>query len=436
MARFITPPALPEDEQCRGLVMPSSKEWLAIFSQALLETTYAYHYEQLNAADLTPEETAAVAWGVYEAWLEAECSAGGCTQPGGARVYRTSPTTGRFEYLEDEAWVEDTAIPPTAPSTELEAYYARCKAASNAADAMHDIWAAAIEISDAGTNATDALLDYAAAMVAIAGSYFAPPIIAIMSLLQAAWEIIYYTYQLVTYELWDEHFTEVLTCLLMEHASWDDVTGVVTFDNGAFRVALTTAGFTGQAYLLQVAQTQFMLDVIGPQGLDALGALDRVEGDCGDCGEWCREWLTGYLDDLFTLVEGAIDGNGDAAWAYLSPPFDGAYRRVYFRLNDLDTTDCEITSVQVRVWAPAGGVDYYTYLSALPGFGSDSSVNNYFNYSANAWHRTPDLEINKTTSNLTDIGVRVTSNNGSAWRVTGIRLTGRGRDPFTSGSVC
>jgi len=70
---FLTPPTLPEVEECRQLKIPSDKLWLGIFNAALLSTTYAYNYEQVHETDLTPEECAAYC---YEKLLEYFDSAG------------------------------------------------------------------------------------------------------------------------------------------------------------------------------------------------------------------------------------------------------------------------------------------------------------------------------------------------------------------------
>jgi len=49
--------------------MPASQAWIAIYSRALLETSYGNNYEQLHDTDLTPEFCAAEAYTRYQACL-------------------------------------------------------------------------------------------------------------------------------------------------------------------------------------------------------------------------------------------------------------------------------------------------------------------------------------------------------------------------------
>jgi len=58
---------VPSETDCRTLKIPSHKLWLGIFNAAILETTYAWNYEQVNDTDLSPEETAALC---YQIMLE------------------------------------------------------------------------------------------------------------------------------------------------------------------------------------------------------------------------------------------------------------------------------------------------------------------------------------------------------------------------------
>lgn len=428
---FLTPPALPEETQCRGLVIPSSKEWLGIFSQALLLTTYAHNYEQVNPTDLTAEETAAQAWQLYIAWLDATC-AGGCRQPGGGRVYRRSPTTGNYEYLEDEEWVEDEDIPPVPARSEPTEYERRCAAATNAVNVLRLTWIQGKEDWDANVSSTDAYVDQSIGIAALIGAVFYPPILSILALTQAGWDIVYAAYEALSFTDWDDAFNNLLVCLFLEHATVVD--GAVHFDLPAIQRELFIKTFTLQVWLVMYAQLEFIIGSIGAQALDFAGSLTAVEGECDDCGEWCVEWLTGNLLEAFSLVYGVVDGDGNIAWQ-TTPPFDGGTRQVLLRLNDFDTSDCVITELAVRVWKPAGGSDAYVYLAALPGLGSDSPGSyQYFNWSANLWFVSPVGQ--ETTSDESDLSVRVMSNSTQAWSVTGIRARGRGRMPFSSGATC
>lgn len=58
------------------MTIPSSKEWLGIFNAALLATTYAYNYEQVNETDLTPEECAAYCYEKLLEYFDSTCAGG------------------------------------------------------------------------------------------------------------------------------------------------------------------------------------------------------------------------------------------------------------------------------------------------------------------------------------------------------------------------
>jgi hypothetical protein len=71
---FICPPSWPAGWYTRCVRVPASQEWLAVYNRALLWLTEPVQWEQLNVTDLSPEECAAIAFGIYEEWLSGECS--------------------------------------------------------------------------------------------------------------------------------------------------------------------------------------------------------------------------------------------------------------------------------------------------------------------------------------------------------------------------
>jgi hypothetical protein len=109
---FITPASMPEDEECRQLKIPSSKEWLGIFNAALLATTYAYNYEQLDEADLTPEECAAFC---YDKLLEYFASAG-CSSGIPTPYWDTDDDVDDEETAETQPWYGTVTNPDDPPS--------------------------------------------------------------------------------------------------------------------------------------------------------------------------------------------------------------------------------------------------------------------------------------------------------------------------------
>ena len=429
---FLTPPTLPEETQCRGLFIPSSKEWLAVFSQALLSVIYSYNYEQVNETDLTPEETAAQAFQIYEAWLSATCAGGSCLQPASRKVYRHSPTTQKIEYLEDEEWIEDETIPLTPVREEDTDGEKLCAAATNAVNVLRLVWEEGRALWDAEIAATDAYVDQSLAIGALIGTAFYPPILSIFALTQAGWEIVYGAYELLGTVTWDDLFNDILICLFKDHAVVID--GAVTFDVRGVMHDLWAQAFTGQAFLLMIGQIEYLVTSLGQQAIDAAGALTVVEGDCDHCGEWCAYWGPGNMQDEWTLFEGIEDEDGNLAWQYYSPAFDGAYRRIGLRLNDLNTADCVITEVGAFCYAPAGSTNKYLYMKATTGI-APSPAYQSFNWDAGTAARVTPWGL-ETTGGETDLEIRMTSNSEQAWKIVGIRVRGTGVNPFSSGAPC
>lgn len=71
MQKLLTPPNLPIETVVREIEIPSSKEWLGIFNFLLLQSIYAFNWEQVNATDLTPDECAALCYEIYVKYLSA-----------------------------------------------------------------------------------------------------------------------------------------------------------------------------------------------------------------------------------------------------------------------------------------------------------------------------------------------------------------------------
>jgi len=285
--RFLTPADIPAEDICRGLTVPNSQDWLGVFSEALSQTIYAYNYEQVNDTDLTPEAAAAEAYTRYVAWLDATCGSGGiCELPGGGRVYRISPGTGHYEYLEDGAWVEDTEIPPIPARGEPTEPDRLCAAAANAVEVLRLTWTQALADFDASVAAQDALVDTVDGIAAIIGAVFYPPILAIFAMTQVGWEIVYTAYGLFTAVDWDDQLTGLLTCIFLGNAT--DTSGAITFDLGGVLADVWDLSLRGGVYITMAAQLQWIIGSIGPDGMSTAGSLDLVSGDCEDCAGWCH----------------------------------------------------------------------------------------------------------------------------------------------------
>lgn len=272
--------------------MPDDLELVSAVTGALLPLVYEENWEQLGT--MTPAQAAAIMSAAFDAFVAGECGDAGCSQPGGMRVYRISPTTRRFDYLENGAWLEDEAIPPTPTREEPTEDERLCAAASNAVYVLKLTWQQAMSDFDANMAAQDAIVDTFSVLAAMIGGVFYPPIIAIAGLTEAGWEIVYEAYAALTMDVWDDTFTNLMVCLFLDNAV--DAGGVVTFNVEQILRDLWGQALTGGAYLTMAGQIQWILGTIG-SGIDAAGALDIVPGDC-NCGEWCYnfEFATGPED--------------------------------------------------------------------------------------------------------------------------------------------
>lgn len=273
---------------CRGLVMPDSQAWLGVFSKALLSTIYPYNYEQLDEADLTPEAAAAEAYERYTAWLAAECGGGSCVLPSGGKVYRKSPSTGHFEYLEDGAWVEDTDIPPAPTREEPTEAERLCLAAANAENVLHLLFDDVLEMWEDEVLPEVAAVDFWTTAGLLIGTYFYPPLAAVLALEEIAFDVFYKAMDVLTEDMWDADFTDLMVCLFQQNAT-EDEDEVIHFDQAAILDQLFTRAFVGETYLLQAAQVAYLVGVIGQQGLDHAGATTAIEDHTCTCGSWCFE---------------------------------------------------------------------------------------------------------------------------------------------------
>lgn len=127
--QFLTPPSLPAESETRCLVIPSSKEWLGIFNDALLMLAQAHNYEQVNATDLDAQTVADLCYDIYVQYLEGTCGVMDCAEvvtciyPVG-RLTRYSPTTGELQESLDggETWEDIRNQDPrfTGPRTPID----------------------------------------------------------------------------------------------------------------------------------------------------------------------------------------------------------------------------------------------------------------------------------------------------------------------------
>lgn len=300
--KFITPPALPETTQSRGLVIPASKEWLAVFSAALLETIYSYNYEQTNPTDLTPEDVASAAFAIYEAWLTSTCGGGSgepCPDielPNGQKVWRQNPVNRRYEVFNEELgdWefpdgVVVASLPLPEPREELTDEEKLCNASANAVWVLYQVW---LEMLNQWNNNVEPALAQAAFATEVAGAVggaFYPPIAAVTELIGIGFSFFFEIFGLITLNTWDGDLLQHFTCAFREHATLED-DDTVTFNQNAIILKLNLLSFQNPQWMLATVQLHYILAMLGQEGLNVAGGTTALtDADC-TCGVWGREW--------------------------------------------------------------------------------------------------------------------------------------------------
>jgi hypothetical protein len=429
--RFLTPPTLPEDTQCRGLVIPSSREWLGLYSEALLALTHDYNYEQAEPTDLTPEATAALAYAQYVAWLNSECGGGGgsCVLPDLAQpFFRTSPTTRRWEMLENGAWVEPSgtyALPEPEARTEPTDAEKQCGAASNAVHALKTLYGAIVEVYDDEVEPALNQVEIAAQIAVAWGQAFGPVSSTFLAMSGAAWEGFTFLLGEIAEDDWTEEFQDILVCLLKSNS--EVTAGKVHFNFQA--VIYDLVGFVLPVidnFVRVRWQVWYLLQCIGEQGLDLAGATNDVEGDCVTCDSWCVEATP--ADFGVNVVRGWIDSAGT-----LFSPFPSGID-VYGTL-DVDTSKCQITRLGVY-YHINGGHKGAIFMAAGPSNGPLSQTWYDVWGGLSGWRFTDDRpDWYSTPSESTHLEFYVGSGTSQCW-IERIMIVGTGTNPFAIGSNC
>ena len=427
--RFLTPPTLPETTQCRGLVIPASKEWLGLFSDALLELTYSRNFEQVEPTDLTPDEVADLCYTAYLNWLDSTCGGGAAipTLPDlDSPIYRRNPTTGRWEYLNNGEWVEptgDDAIPEPEPRTEPTEAEKVCGAASNAANALRELYSNILDVYDDTLGVTVNQANIAFQVATAIGAQFGPVSASFLALSDFAWTVFTQALTEITNDDWSDEFEQILVCILTDAATETD--GVVTFN--FFEVNSNLVGF-----LLPVIdnfvrvrwQVWYLLQCIGEQGLNDAGGTTAVDGDCVTCNEWCVELTPEEFG--FTLTTGYYDSNGFVR--------NGGYGVCDISL-DVDTSQCKLTRVGWTARANGANTTYY-YADASPfsgGFpwdfyGGGTGFPQAYLSADNAAHY--------STTDTTTVRIYARNVENNWMQVEAVRLMGTGINPVGVGSNC
>lgn len=295
---WLTPDTLPTETFCRQLSIPNDPLILAAVSGALYPLTKSYNWEEYGS--VTPDEIASAMLDMFDAYVSqttGDCEGNGmtcadvlaCLGAAGVSLYeypfvRKSPTTGLPQWSIDETTWWELETVTTTPVGET------CLAATRAALVMGRFWqqtfVAAGELFFGALATANAFLQQV--NQGLLGILYG-------SNAQLANAIIFTDFDFSTYMVQSdltENQYDLLTCLLLEHATLQD-DGTVTFNFGAVRDNLiSTLGVNpGTALTL-------LFDYAGEAGLNQAGQVGITDvGDCSSCGAW-------FHDYDFTLASG------------------------------------------------------------------------------------------------------------------------------------
>lgn len=281
---YITPQSIPEETDCRSLLIPASSEWLALFGGALTSFLYSYNWEQTTG--ISVDDTIAKMGEIIDGFY-AGCAM--CRTPGGYRVVRINED-GRLEQLgeggEWEPATDEYYIPPPDARTDGTETDQMCLAAKNAVNVLKQLYEELAEAFADNLSTAEAITAFIAAAIALVGFEFAPITWAIAAFFLVVFEALYQAIAYIAADLWTEDFDAVLYCILLDCASND--AGVVTFDNDCFNAAMEAqldAGGLSEVQLRLFTQIGYILYFIG--GIDGLNLAGRTteitNDDCDAC---------------------------------------------------------------------------------------------------------------------------------------------------------
>jgi len=280
---FPTPNNVPADGGYIVFRLPADNEWAGLILGAAEELAKEYNWYQWG--DMTPEEAALAFQAIVN---QAPYNACGCNYPNGSRVLRLSQD-GDVEQLTDGEWTpptDDYEIPPTPAREEATCDERRCAAAANAVNVLEMLYE---EVSDAiagGASEAEALAVLIGAAVIIVGGWLGLVLAALVTAIVAAFVGFVELAAMLGTDVWGEDFSDKLKCYLYECSSCDG--DVVTFDFQCVREKMATyvdvldVNFINNLRLF--GQVDFILNVIGVDGLNAAGATTAItDADCDEC---------------------------------------------------------------------------------------------------------------------------------------------------------
>lgn len=301
---YITPPDVPEERDCRALLIPLSTDWLAIFGGALTELTKTWNWEQTSgiSVDDAIQEVYGILQGFYDGCIES-----GCQQPGGYAPLRVNEN-GIVEQLINGEWVAPegvNAYPPIPSRSEPTADERRCAAAANAARVLQELYEQVSEVAQYDLGVAELIVRLVDGLL-VYFFWIAPILNGILLMAIGILELLLRGAQYITADVWDTTFDDLIRCYLYECASDDG--DVVTFDYDCLMGKLYAANVTppwSEQRARLAAQIALLIGVVGGvDSLNQMGSVDAVEDpDCSMCeGESCTREI--HFDDpsLYSFV--------------------------------------------------------------------------------------------------------------------------------------
>jgi len=319
---YLTPDSIPEETDCRSLLIPASTDWLAIVSGALTELTKTWNWQQFGS--VTVDEAVDAMQAMIDLYYLG-CS-GGCELPEGGEIIRIGED-GRIEVLTDGEWVTPTEgdyyIPPPEAREGGTEQDQVCLAAENAVNVLETLYES---LSDSWNNDLDeaeAVTAFIATAVGAVGFAFAPITFGIVAFALPIFAGMYALLEFLIADLWDEAVSNQIKCFLVECGS--NVDGVVTFDFDCFMSELrshTSLFDLTEEQLRLYGQIAYLVYFIGgADGLNLAGGTTAItEADCSDCSEACEDIVCTFVDELCDWVNIATSNTGGF---YIFPVYPG-----------------------------------------------------------------------------------------------------------------
>lgn len=286
--------------------VPKDNEWAGLILGAAQLLSYTYNWYQWG--DMTPDEASEAFRQIVDQAPYETC---GCVYPNGKRILRLNGA-GHVEQLTDGEWTEPTddyTIPPVPPRTELACDERRCSAAANAANVLQVLYETVADAIAEGADEAEALAVLVGTAVILIGGWLGLVLAALVTAIVGAFVSFVELGLLLVSDLWTADFTEALRCMLYRCSSCDG--DVVHFDFQCVREEM--AAYTDIldpnfiTNLRLFGQVDFILNVIGVDGLDAAGATTAIaDAECTDCA--CEVTITepcGY---------GSVEHLGGTRW--------------------------------------------------------------------------------------------------------------------------